>query len=307
MTLARGDYPTWQYKLDRREKVLFPNGSEAQIVFRNSFDQVIATWTGEVVGDTVVFEDVSGDEIPRGTMYTLTIEDVDGYPRQRRWGDVARSEARFPDHPDNSTQFETVQYSYSFGTTGWLVDPAWRIMNGHPRVYSNGSLPNAVAAGSIVGGDLTFYDDVAMLYYAPVKTDAVRLTYNVVKNTFGDAWIVICSDYSMKNYACIRHHEQSGSGDYVSIATGSGPVTITNRAQLTRTTQDLENFTAEYNPASNTYAVYLGTSKEPLVSWTDGTNIVNHGAGERYVGMGFKSGLLSPGVMVSDFWIGDTL
>lgn len=309
ITLSRGDTPTWTYTLDRKEKRLFPDGGEAVIEFRNTFGQVFDTWLGEIADGKAIFPDVEGDSLVRGLTYTLTLEDEEGRPRQVRWGNLVRNEARWPDHPDSAQEPGVVAYSYSFGTPGFVVDPAWRIINGHPRVYDNSGddLPNAVAAGSLLGGDWTVFDDVAMQYYAPLKTDAVRLTYQVVKENVGDAWVVICSNYVADNYAAFRHVEVSGSSDYIAIATGSGPVTVTNRATETYTTEDLDTFTAEYNPASNTYSLYLGEDLEPVLSWQDATGIVKHGTAHRYVGFGFKSGLLSPGVEIANWFINDSV
>jgi hypothetical protein len=314
LVLARGDTPTWTYQLNRNEKTFIPDLSSATLEFRNAFDQVIGTWYGTVL-DGVVTPDADStdaDAIPRGSTFTLTVDDVSGSPRQLLWGSVVRAQARYPEHPDNSPVFDTVQYSYSFGTPGFVVDPAWRIMNGHPRVYDNSGsdLPNAVAAGSLLAGDLTLFDDVSMLYYAPLKTDSARLTFNIVQGAGtagGEAWIVLNSSYDMTNSAAIYFKQWFGSGDTVGIATGSGPVTFATRSSVSHTVSSLDNFTAEYNPSSNTYAVYLGTDTDPIVSWTDVTNIVNHGEGERYIGFAFKSALLFPGVEVSDWVIQDSV
>lgn len=313
LDIATGDTPTWSYKLAGHEIAVFPDSSVAVMEFKNSFGQTVGSWTGSVVLGVVTFPGLTaadGDALTRGTTFTLTITDVDGRSRQPLWGSVTRNEARYPDNPDNSTAFDGVVYDYAFNDAGFLVDPAFTIMNGHPRIYDNSllSLPNAVAAGSLAGGDLTVFDDVAMLYYAPVKGDAVRLTYNTIRSGAGQSWIAICSNYDMSNYAAFRHTGVFLSGlwqhDTVDVVTGTGPVTIVSRVTpVNHNNLTNQNYTAEYNPASNTYSLYAGTSLTPLVSWVDSTNIVDHGDGEQYVGFGFKSDLLTPGVEVSDWTI----
>lgn len=306
LELNRGNPAVWTYTLSSNQQ--FPAGTTAVLELKNTYGQAVGVWVGTVTGGIIRFDQLASiaDAIPRGTSWTLTASYGGTAPRQLAQGTVIRSEAPFPDAPANSTLFDAVQYSYSFGTPGFVVDTSWRILNGKPRVYDNSAaaLPNAVAAGTLLTG--VPWDDVFMMFFAPVKTDAVRFTYNVIRQGNGDAWIAICSNYDATNYACV-HHKRTASGDTISIATGTGPVTITDRQVVTYSTSSLDNFTAEFNPSSNTYAVYLGTSLTPLVQWQDATNIVFHGEGERYVGLGFKSALLTPGVEVSDWIVQDNI
>src|SRR4029079_14673409 len=142
--------------------------------------QTVDEWIGIVTGGTISFIErvEKASAVPRGTSWILIAILAAVTPRRLAQGSVTRIEAPFPDAPPKSSEFDGVAYSYAFATTGFVVDPAWRIMNGHPRVYAPGSgKPNCVAAGSLLGGDLTIFDDVAMLWFAPLRTDAVRLTY----------------------------------------------------------------------------------------------------------------------------------
>lgn len=297
----------------------FPFGTDAFLTFKNSYGQTLDSWESDIVdGDLHFFAEAApANLIPSGTAWTLTVDLNDGNsPRLFAQGNVYRAEAPFPNAASATPTVQPVQYSYSFGTPGFVYDPAWRIMSGHPQVYDNSSLtlPNGVAAGSLLGGDLSVFDQVSMLYYAPLNTDSVRLTYNVVKGLGGisgalggETWVVVSSSYDMSNSAAIYHKQFLGSGDTVGIATGTGPTAFATRQSVAHTTSSLDNFTAEYNPSSNVFSVYVGTNTTPLVSWHDTTHIVDHGPGERYIGFAFKSALLGPGVEVSDWFASDNL
>lgn len=313
LELNRSNPAVWTYTLPGNRQ--FPTGTVAALTLKNTFGQVVGTWVGTVAGGSVAF-DQSGqqalvDAIPRGTSWTLIASYGGTSPRMLAQGTVVRNEAPFPDAPPQSSLFNGVQYQYSFGTPGFVFDPSWRILNGSPTVYDNSgaSLPNAVAAGTLLTG-LVPWDDVAMLWFAPLNTDSVRLTYNTIRNGAGACWVVLCSNYDMTNYAALYHQGVFLSGawqhDTVQIHTGSGPVTTVGRGSpVNYTTVSNQNYTAEFNPITNTYNLYVGTSLSPVVSWTDTTNVVDHGEGERYVGFAFKSDVLTPGIEVSDWIISD--
>lgn len=316
LELNRGNPVVYTYTLPGQQ--VFPEGATPLLTLFNTYGQTLDSWAGTVAGGVATFSASasSANAIPTVTSWVLTAVMGSHGPQILTQGTVLRNEAPFPDAPGASGVFDGVRYGYNFGTPGLLVDPSWRRLNGNPRVYDNSSLslPNAVAAGSINGGDLAVYDDVGMLYYAPLSDDAVRLTYNVVKGLSvdkGEAWIVICSNYDMSNSAAIYHEQHFGAplgdGATIGIATGSGPVTYVTRESVSHGVTSLDSFTAEYNPSSNTYAVYEGTDTTPIVSWHDSTEIVSHGAGETYVGFAFKSGALFPGVEISDWIISDSV
>jgi hypothetical protein len=311
LDLSRGNQATWEYSLSGTK--VFPAGTTAWMQLFNTRGQTVATWEGVVSGGTITFDEPASnvDSIVRGNSWQLFAE-IDGVTRLLSQGTVIRTEAPYPDAPAQSPEYDGVRYQYSFGTPGLLRDPAWRVLKGLPRVYDNSgrSLPNAVAAGSLAGGDLTVFGQCAMLWYAPLRTDAVRLTYNTIRNhenSNGELWVVICSDYSMTNWVGFYHKQVWGVGswdnDTLQIVTGSGPTTFTNRVSVAGDTANNSYYTAEYNPLTNTYTLWNGTTQK--CQWTDSTNIINHGPGERYVGFGFKGALLNSGVQVSDWLIGD--
>ncbi|WP_141564279.1 LtfC-like domain-containing protein [Mycolicibacterium palauense] len=307
LELSRGNPLRYVYSLGRGKT--FPYSTTAYLTVSNSYGQTLGVFSGVVNGGEISFYEPAEvtDKLPRGATWTLSTE-YGGEVTLRVQGIVIRNEAPFPDAPANSTEFEGVQYRYSFANVGPVHDPAWRIMDGTPTVYDNSgrSLPNGVAAGA-------FYKDVAMLYFAPLKSDAVRLTYNTIRggaNSNGYAWAVVCSNYDMTNWVGFYHKQVWGLGswdnDRIGIITGTGPTEFSIRAEVEGDTSNNTNYTGVYNPLTDTYSLYKGTSLTPIVTWTDNTGLIDHGEGEQHVGFGFRSDLAAAGIQVSDWIIGDT-
>lgn len=309
LVVSRGNAFDYTYRLPRTKR--FPEyTNHAVLEFHNTYGQLLDVFFGSVSENEIRFlEDPSRtDLLERTTSWRLIVE-IEGYPRVLEQGIVVRDEAPWPDMPPTSNRFDGVRYQYSFDTPGRLVDPSWHVLHGRPTVWDNSSrdLPNAVAAG---GG---WAEDVAIRWFAPLTSDPVRMTYNTIRprnNANGHMWVVICSNSDMSNWAGFHHKQVWGIGswddDEISVVTGSGPTTFTARESDEYDTETNQSYTAEFNPVSNTYSLYIGEDTEPLISWTDSTHIVNHGPGERYVGLGFRSEGLDEGVQCSDWYIADT-
>lgn len=301
--LTRGNPFEWIYS----ENTALDFGTAVYLTFTNSYGQTLDVWEADTIDGVATFYELpsASNAIPAGTGWTISVDYNDGNPpRIREQGTVIRAEAPWPNAPATSDIFAGVQYAYPFGSVGYVTDPAWRIMAGRPYVYDNSgdSEPNAVACGV---NDVGAYEDVSMFYYAPLKTDSVRFTYNTVPGGNGDACVIICSNYDATNWAAIRHHK--GGGDYLSIVRGSAPTTLTNVTSTVSRTFAYETFTAEYNPTSNTFSVYVGTDTTPLVSWVDSSNTVQHGNADRYVGLYFKSSAAAPGPEIAQWRASDNI
>ncbi|MBB5167190.1 hypothetical protein [Mycobacterium sp. AZCC_0083] len=293
MDLATGDTPTYTYTLTAREKKVFRDGAYAFIEFKNSFKQTLAIWEGYVVNGAVTFPDVTSDDttlLVRGTTFALSIEDVNANVRIPVWGTVTRNEPRYPDYPQNNTDFNAIQYDYDFGTVGTVVDPSWDVKNGAPSVWDNSSSgqPNGVACGIL-------FDDAAMLWYAPFRGDSIEINYSVVNRGAGKSGVAFCSNSDMSEYLCVTH-ETGLINNNLLIEVGSSPVHLTTWKSVPHVTANLDNYTIRYNSITNTVAVYQGTNlATPVIDWTDEANLVDHGDGHTYYGLNWRASLLAPG------------
>lgn len=317
LELNRGNPCQYTYTLPTGT---FPTGTTSALALFDTSGDVVGAWAGTVSGATISFVQPSSvtDLIPAGTSWTLTVT----YPSAPNatmlvQGTVVRNEAPFPGASPTNV-LEAVTYSYTFATPGILSDTAWNVLTGQPVVYDNSSvnLPNAVAAGapSVVWldtGSVSVYDDdspwsqASMLYYAPLPSDPVSMSYNVVNGDGvlgGETWIVVCSAYDMSSGVAFFHQQFSSEGTpTVGIATMTGPTTFDVQESVNYTTNSNDNFIAQYDPATNTYALFLFGNTTPLVTWTDAANTVQHGPGYRYVGFSFESGLQAPGVEICNW------
>lgn len=292
MNLAEGDQPTYTYKLSLNERKVFLDGAAATLSFMNSFKQSVGVWEGHVQDGVVSFPDVTAADLTnlvRGVTFTLGIADLNGKVREPLWGHVVRNEPRYPDNPDNNTEFVAAKYDWDFGgVAGAVSDPSWRIMNGAPTVWVNPNGVYGVACGIL-------FDDAAMLWYAPFKGDSIQVNYTTISSGAGKSGVAICSNYDMTNYLCITH-EAGISNNILHIEVGNSPVTTTSVAQVNHATATGENFTVVYNNVTQTVSVYLGTNLQtPLLSWTDDTGKVDHGPGNRYFGLNWRASLLATG------------
>jgi hypothetical protein len=302
LELQRGNPFDFVYAFDGAKQI--PFGATGYLTFANTYGQTLDVWEGDASGGVIPFyaESVKADAIPDGASWTLTVDLNDGdEARLMLQGNVVRFEAPYPDAPTNPTPVATgANYNYPFGTPGSMQDPAWRIFSGSPVIYDNSgrSFPNGVAAGGN-------FSPVGMLYYAPLNTDAVRFTYTLVPGGPGDVHVIVGSNYDATNFATIHHH--AGGGDYVAIARGTGPTVTSDQTAHVTHAMAYETFTAEYNPASNTYAVYQGTNTAPLVTWPDTGKTVHHGEGARYVGLILASSGSAAGPQVANWYASDNI
>lgn len=310
LQLNRSNPFGWTYSLPAGRT--FPDSTTAWLTIKNSYGQTLGIWAGVVSGGDITFDEdvVVSDAIPAGSSWTLIANYGGVQERMLSQGIITRHEAPFPDAPPQSTSYDGVRFKYSFTIPGYVTDPAWRIMNGKPKVYDNSSraMPNAVASGGVL------YDDSAMLYFAPLRTDSVTMTYNTIRsgaNSDGHLWTVICSNYDMTEWVGFRHKQVWGIGswddDQIDIVTGTSPTTFDIRASVDADTIDNQHYVASYNELTNTYRLFLEGATEPIVEWEDTTNIVTHGPGYRHVGFGFRSDFLEAGVQVSDWFIADSV
>ena len=299
LTLSRRSTATYQYALDGLKT--FPALSTATIKFYNTYGQEVNSWPGVIDGGKVNFEvpPAVQETIPADSSFEVVVNYGGSTPRLMLWGNVVRDEARYPNEPQNSDLYQALQYGYQFLSPGRVSDPAWRILNGSPTVWDNSirNKANGVACGIL-------FDDGAMMWYAPMAGDSIKINYTLMGAGAGKCTMGFCSNYDGSNWIGITH-EAGISNNRLHIEVGRGPVTMTTIKSISHTLTDGQNYTASYNEFTNTVSVYKGTDLTPLIEWTDDGGLVDHGLGERYFMFNWRAALLSPGPQLVKYKIID--
>lgn len=300
MVFARRSTTQYTYRLDGNNT--FPALTTATVKFYNTYGQEIASIPGVFNGNAVTFnaEPSVQEQIPHDSSFEVVVNYAGVSPQSMLWGNVVRDEARYPNEPVESGLYDAAQYEYRFLAPGRIKDPSWRILNGAPTVWDNSSLnsPNAAAAGIL-------FDDAAMMWYAPMAGDSIKINYTLRNAGSGKCTMGFCSNYDGTNWIGVTH-EKGISNNFLKVEIGRGPVNMSTVQTTPHTLTGTQNYTATYNSQTNQVAVYKGVDLTPLTTpWEDTTHEVDHGPGERYFMFNWRASLLAPGPELVSFKIID--
>jgi hypothetical protein len=143
-----------------------------------------------------------------------------------------------------------------------------------------------VAGGSLVAtnGAIRGPAFAAGIYQDSPSSDRHGAGVKLTNKQPGLTRLVICSDATMTNYVALQFEPTFNDVDMVSVVTGTSPTTV-----VTQTTNQMEIpnnsfWEIRYEPfdelseTSNTFHVYANGEEIIPLRWTDGGNLVVHGA-----------------------------
>ncbi|QNN99374.1 minor tail protein [Gordonia Phage Sephiroth] len=117
----------------------------------------------------------------------------------------------------------------------------------------------------------------------PMATDAIEVAADLFVDTHA-AGIGLCCGQGMTGGAWLVVEDNDSEYRGIRIMTGNYDNRVA-RASLPGTPVS-GRYTLRYTPSDNTYRAYAGASTtEPILSWVDSGNVVQHGIGRRWVGM----------------------
>lgn len=244
------------------------------------------------------------NHIPEGANYEKFVF-VDGLPYKREYGRVARKQVEFPLHPGSViTPIRLFEDDLQRNQVG----PQWISKFGRPGMHNpvrTDEIDFAMAARNsidIFGIGLSLWQQTAVLWYAPLTTDSVEVTVGLCDGGNGNTTIVLCSNYAMTEFLGVRFHDSVLDGeDEIQIVTGKAWNSLTQQGAGfghvgSSVPDDGHIYTLRYNHAEGKIDVIY----EDLVilSWTDTSGVVKHGAGFRYLGAIFQGTFIDTGPLM---------
>ena len=293
-----------------------PVGSTVRRVFFDSAGAELVSIDGTVAGRIVEFrEPYSGIEmVPNGAgFYTYIHHAGDGAADEQMicYGTVFRRELTFPHSPAVLTSTVVKEFSDSFQRPQGAVGGRWKTLVGEPYIFDNGADANTV------GPRWSFFDRYFCYYYQPFNADTVELAISVTDKGPGKTIVTLCQNSAASSFLYLGFNSGEWSelvppGETIELGYGTGPdvgpiggtydflepqiplvdMPIPSLPSLTR-------FILRYDDTTGELAVYNSDKTVKHASWVDTGNVVPHGRGYRYFGVGGNAGLLNSGVQLA--------
>lgn len=282
------EIPGWKLRGD------YPNGTTAWVVFTDAAGGLLGQFNGTVTGTEIAFLE-SPDavaHVPHGANFQLFVQRPGGQPECKFYGTVVRKEPRFPLATVVDPESTAQQFKANF--VGNYIGPMWKPVGngwGSLGVHTWLLYPDTPS----MGPNYALFSSAAARWLWSLNMDSVTINVKVLNAGAGKFNIMLCGDYELESWLGVQF-ETGLINNKVHVVTGDGPLGWDVQKSVDHTTESNDVYTVKYNFLSNTVACYEGTDLTPVIDWEDEGNLVPHGEGFRYVGLGWSTSLLSPGV-----------
>lgn len=294
--------------------VALPSGSTARQEFRDSSGASVGEITGTVDGSYVWFERPYTDvtAVPNGAGFYCYVHlptDAVGAEHMVRYGTVFRRQLSFPDSPATALQNLPRRYDDDFQRPAGAVGGRWAVLVGQPRIFDNTEWFTGIDHPNSVGPQYDFFDRYYMRYYVPFASDSVTLSLSATKKGNGFTFVTLCtsstaSSFLYAGFDAGANKVELGYGTGPDIGTWLGTRTVL-QPQITPVNltvpgnSGMGTYKLRYDDVTKVLGLYNDDYTAEYASWADAGNIVPHGKGYRYFGIGGNSTIFDSGVQVA--------
>lgn len=277
-----------------RELNDMPSGTEARLNVWDNSGAIIGEFRGYMSTQSRKIIEFAEPEdyvsaIPHGASFALYVEYPGLEPVMSSYGTVVRLEPRFPLAPATDITDTAMQWVDNFNRS--YPGPKWVPLGGKVNIHN----------GSSLGPNYPGFNKAAARYVYPMMMDSVTIVVKVNNMGAGKFNVMLCGDFSMTQWLGVQF-ETGLVNNKMHIVTGNGPTDWNETGTVVNnTTVSGQVYTIKYNHLLNTVSVYKGSALTPMVEWTDDSNVLTHGEGFRYTGLGWSTSLFAPGVEPTDW------